>query len=123
MTTCVAASETPHPVWTAFLERVAPDPELRAFLQRFCGYCCTGVTTEHEFVFAYGTGANGKSTFINTIAAILGDYATVAECRHLHRLQHRATPYRSGQAARRPPGRRAGDPERPALGRDQDQGA
>ena len=30
MTTCVAASETPHPLWTAFLERVAPDPELRA---------------------------------------------------------------------------------------------
>ena len=57
MTTCVAASETPHPVWTAFLERVAPDPELRAFLQRFCGYCGTGVTTEHKFVFAYGTGA------------------------------------------------------------------
>ena len=79
MTTCVAASETPHPVWTAFLERVAPDPELRAFLQRFCGYCCTGVTTEHKFVFAYGTGANGKSTFINTIAAILGDYATIAD--------------------------------------------
>jgi P4 family phage/plasmid primase-like protien len=79
MTTCVAASETPHPVWTAFLERVAPDPELRAFLQRFCGYCGTGVTTEHKFVFAYGTGANGKSTFINTIAAILGDYATIAD--------------------------------------------
>jgi putative DNA primase/helicase len=43
------------------------------------GYCCTGVTTEHKFVFAYGTGANGKSTFINTIAKIFGDYATVAD--------------------------------------------
>ena len=53
MTTCVAASETPHPVWTAFLERVAPDPELRAFLQRFCGYCGTGVTT----VFSNRTSA------------------------------------------------------------------
>jgi putative DNA primase/helicase len=54
---------TPHPVWTAFLERIAPDPELRSFLQRFVGYCMTGATTEHKFVFAYGTGANGKSTF------------------------------------------------------------
>jgi len=27
----------------------------------------------------YGTGANGKSTFINTIAKIFGDYATVAD--------------------------------------------
>jgi putative DNA primase/helicase len=74
-----AAPGTPHPVWTAFLERIAPDPDLRSFLQRFIGYCMTGATTEHKFVFAYGTGANGKSTFINTVAAIFGDYATVAD--------------------------------------------
>src|SRR6476469_7666883 len=37
------------------------------------------LTTEHTFVFAYGTGANGKSTFINTLAKIFGDYATVAD--------------------------------------------
>jgi putative DNA primase/helicase len=76
---CCAEPGTPHPVWTGFLERIAPDPELRAFLQRFIGYSLTGATTEHKFVFAYGTGANGKSTFINTVAAILGDYATVAD--------------------------------------------
>jgi putative DNA primase/helicase len=70
---------TPHPLWTGFLERIAPDPELPGFLQRFIGYCLTGSTSEHKFVFAYGTGANGKSTFINTISAILGDYATVAD--------------------------------------------
>lgn len=70
---------TPHPIWSTFLERIAPDPELRAFLKRFCGYCLTGITAEHKFAFAYGTGANGKSTFINTVSAILGDYATVAD--------------------------------------------
>lgn len=74
-----SCAPTPHPVWTAFLERIAPDPELRLFLQRFIGYCMTGATTEHKFVFAYGTGANGKSTFINTIAGIFGDYATIAD--------------------------------------------
>jgi putative DNA primase/helicase len=74
-----APAGTPHPVWTAFLERVAPDAQLRAFLQRFIGYSLTGSTAEHKFVFAYGTGANGKGTFINTIAAIMGDYATVAD--------------------------------------------
>ena len=74
-----APPATPHPIWTAFLERIAPDPELRAFLQRFVGYCLTGITSEHKFVFAYGTGANGKSTFINTIFGIMGDYATVAD--------------------------------------------
>jgi phage/plasmid-associated DNA primase len=77
---CAVAPEgTPHPVWTAFLERVAPDPELRAFLKRWCGYCLTGLTSEHKFCFAYGTGANGKSTFINTIREIFGDYTTVAD--------------------------------------------
>ena len=40
----VAPPDTPHPIWTAFLERVAPDPELRAFLQRFIGYSLTGLT-------------------------------------------------------------------------------
>jgi P4 family phage/plasmid primase-like protien len=80
-TGCAAApAGTPHPIWTAFLERVtANDDSLRQFLQRYIGYCLTGLTTEHVFVFAYGTGANGKSTFVNTIAKILGDYATVAD--------------------------------------------
>ena len=42
------------------------------------GYCLTGVTTEHALFFLYGTGANGKSVFANTLTSILGDYATVA---------------------------------------------
>jgi len=80
-TACSAAVPgTPHPQWSAFLDRItAGNVELQCFLQRYIGYCCTGLTTEHAFVFAYGTGANGKSTFINTIARILGDYATVAD--------------------------------------------
>ena len=71
---------TPHPHWTSFLDRVTDGHlELQSFLQRYIGYCCSGFTSEHVFVFAYGTGANGKSTFINTIAKIFGDYATVAD--------------------------------------------
>jgi putative DNA primase/helicase len=80
-TACSAApAGTPHPQWSAFLDRItAGDAELQGFLQRYVGYCCTGLTTEHAFVFAYGTGANGKSTFINTIVRTLGDYAAVAD--------------------------------------------
>ena len=80
-TACSAAPPgTPHPKWTAFLDRItSSDAELQAFLQRYIGYCCTGLTAERAFVFAYGTGANGKSTFINLIARIFGDYATVAD--------------------------------------------
>ena len=75
-----APAGTPHPLWTQFLKRVTDgNAELQRFLQRYVGYCCTGLTNEHRFVFAYGTGANGKSTFINTVAGIFGDYATVAD--------------------------------------------
>jgi len=71
---------TPHPTWSAFLKRITADnAELEGFLQRYVGYACSGMTTEHAFVFAFGTGANGKSTFINTIVRILGDYAAIAD--------------------------------------------
>jgi putative DNA primase/helicase len=70
---------TPHPLWSEFLDRITDrNAELREFLRRYIGYCCTGLTTEHAFVFGYGTGANGKGTFINTIAGIFGEYATTA---------------------------------------------
>jgi putative DNA primase/helicase len=75
----VAPPGTSHPLWDAFLARIAPNEEFRAFLKRWCGYCMTGSTREHKFVFAYGTGANGKSTFTSTIFGIMGDYATVAD--------------------------------------------
>ena len=75
-----APAGTPHPLWSAFLERVTDgNAELQRFLQRWVGYCCTGFTSEHVFVFAYGTGANGKSTFINTITRILGGYVAISD--------------------------------------------
>jgi putative DNA primase/helicase len=79
-TACSAAPPgAPHPIWTAFLNRCVPDVETQKFLQRFFGYCATGSTIEHTFLFLYGTGANGKSTLVNTIREIFGDYATIAD--------------------------------------------
>lgn len=67
------------PLWLAFLDKItAGDTELQAFLQRFAGYCLTGVTREHAMAFGYGTGANGKGTFLNTLTGIMADYAEVA---------------------------------------------
>jgi putative DNA primase/helicase len=69
----------PIPLWTKFLDTVtAHDQELQIYLQRVAGYCMTGVTTEHVLFFLYGTGANGKSVFLNTLRGIWGDYAVVA---------------------------------------------
>src|SRR5262249_34565131 len=42
------------------------------------GYALTGSTREHALFFLYGPGANGKSVFMNTVAAIVGDYAKTA---------------------------------------------
>ena len=76
------ATATPRgvcPRWLAFLADVTGgDAELQAYLQRMVGYCLTGATTAHALFFLYGTGANGKSVFVNTLATILGDYATSA---------------------------------------------
>jgi len=67
------------PTWRRFLERVTDgNSELQAFLQRVIGYCLSGSTREHALFFFYGTGANGKSVFLSTIAGLLGDYAKTA---------------------------------------------
>ena len=63
------------PIWEAFLKRVLPGEELRAFVQRAVGYSATGDTSEQCVFINHGGGANGKSTFQEAIAAALGDYA------------------------------------------------
>lgn len=71
--------EADAPIWAEFLERVLPDEEVRRFVQQVAGYALTGVTTEQILTFAYGTGANGKTTLFETLMAMLGDYAKAAE--------------------------------------------
>ena len=67
------------PIWQQFLVEVTGgDVDLQAYLQRMAGYTLTGSTQEHALFFLYGTGANGKSVFVNTLATILGDYAANA---------------------------------------------
>jgi len=67
------------PTWQNFLDRVtAGDKSLQQYLQRMAGYCLTGLTNEHALFFIYGTGANGKTTFINAVTAVAGDYHRTA---------------------------------------------
>ncbi len=67
------------PRWLAFLDEAAGgDEEFVRFLQQWAGYCLTGSTQEHALIFVYGAGGEGKSTFLNTIAYVLHDYATTA---------------------------------------------
>lgn len=68
------------PTWLQFLETIlGRDGDLVVYVQRLVGYCLTGSTREHVLPFLYGVGANGKSTFIGTLLAMLGsDYAIKA---------------------------------------------
>ena len=72
--------DAPCPQWTAFLERVmGGDADLIAYLQRVVGYTLTGDTREQCLFMLYGTGANGKSTFLETLRSLFGDYGQQAD--------------------------------------------
>ena len=69
------------PTWTAFLARIfAGNARLIEFIRRVCGYALTGDISEQKLFIGYGTGANGKSTFLEAMRAVLGDgYAQQAD--------------------------------------------
>ena len=74
-----AISSQDAPQWLAFLATITNnDLELQAYLKRIIGYAITGVTTEQVLFFLYGTGANGKGVFMNTLTKVLGDYVQAA---------------------------------------------
>jgi putative DNA primase/helicase len=67
------------PTWDAFLRTIQADNDVMiSFLQRAVGYALTGVVREHILPILWGTGRNGKSTFLNTILALLGPYGMKA---------------------------------------------
>lgn len=64
------------PQWLAFLDRImGGDQEMVTYLQKALGYCLTGSNAENCIFIAYGSGANGKSTFMDTIMHVFGEYA------------------------------------------------
>jgi putative DNA primase/helicase len=64
------------PKWEKFVNEIAGGrSELVEYLRRVVGYSLTGLTTEQKIFFLYGTGANGKTTFVETIRQVMGPYA------------------------------------------------
>jgi putative DNA primase/helicase len=63
------------PRFLAFLDRImGGDEALIAYLQRVCGYCLTGDTSEQAIFFNHGGGQNGKTVLMGTVSGILADY-------------------------------------------------
>jgi putative DNA primase/helicase len=69
------------------------DPQLIGFIQRLLGHCLTGDVSEQVLPIFWGAGANGKSTLLNTILAMLGsDYGIKAAPELLMKKQSQTHP-------------------------------
>ena len=68
------------PTWERFIQDITQgDRELALYLQRMAGYCLTASVREQCVFFLWGSGANGKSTFVETLSAIMGEYAMACQ--------------------------------------------
>ena len=64
------------PVWKMFLMQIFnKDLQLIRFIQKVMGYALSGDVSEQCLFILLGTGANGKSTFLNVMLELFGDYA------------------------------------------------
>jgi putative DNA primase/helicase len=65
------------PLYDAFMDKVQPDKGIQRWLHQWAGLCLTGDIGEEKLAIFYGTGANGKSTWLETIAHVAGEYGRV----------------------------------------------
>lgn len=66
--------------WLQFLDEITDgDKELQRYIQKAVGYSLTGSIREQCMFFCYGTGQNGKTTFLDVISNIMGTYASHAQ--------------------------------------------
>lgn len=69
-----------HPMLERYLQgAVRDDNELRDYIQRAAGYSIQGRVSEKALFFLYGPKDSAKSTFIDAMAAMLGDYHGTAD--------------------------------------------
>jgi P4 family phage/plasmid primase-like protien len=65
------------PNWDRFLNRITgEDQEMIEYLNLLTSYFLTGKTNEHALFIIHGPGANGKTTWVECIQAIMGEYAS-----------------------------------------------
>jgi putative DNA primase/helicase len=64
------------PMWKQFVREIMDyKADIIRFVQTASGWSLSGDISEQTMFILYGTGANGKSTFLNTIMYLLGGYA------------------------------------------------
>ena len=81
--------EATFPMWEDFLWQAMDNfPELVGFLQRAVGYCLTGLTSEKKLFFIHGPKDTGKSTFLEAVKAVFGDYGHTTSFETFLRRDH-----------------------------------
>ncbi|KKN24087.1 hypothetical protein LCGC14_0898340 [marine sediment metagenome] len=79
------------PKWLEFLNLVTDsNADVVSFLQQAVGYSLSGCVDERCIFVLYGTGRNGKSTFVDTVSELLGEYADTMRAEGL--MQKRGDP-------------------------------
>ena len=74
--TNVSPSDDGKELWDQCLELFfGGDTELIEYVQMVVGMAAVGKVYQEHLIIAYGNGANGKSTFWNTISRVLGTYS------------------------------------------------
>jgi P4 family phage/plasmid primase-like protien len=64
------------PRFLQFLDEIFDgDKGLISFVQRFAGYSLSGSTEERVFAILHGRGKNGKTTLVELVRDVMGDYA------------------------------------------------
>ncbi len=63
------------PTFERFMAEIQPDPEVRSYLARLCGYSGVGLVREHILGVFWGPGANGKSVLADCVTHVLGGYS------------------------------------------------
>jgi putative DNA primase/helicase len=68
--------EAECPVWLKFIREIMNcNVELMRFVQAAVGWAISGDISEQTMFILFGSGANGKSTFLNTLSYVLGNYS------------------------------------------------
>lgn len=65
------------PAWEKFIRDIFVSEDLVGYVRRLCGYWSTGVIREQILPVLFGTGSNGKTTFLNGIMKTLGSDFTM----------------------------------------------
>ena len=89
----VLPNQNPAPNWEKFLQSVfLSDHEVIDFIQVMLGYCLTGSNREQKLFFFFGKGSNGKSTLLDLVEWILGDYSLKLPASVLMQSRHSTHP-------------------------------